>query len=81
MTLKSIILEFSSIMYLTLIRGISLPGVTKTLPVVSLYADEASVVALSDAAIHDAFHIYAKFAVGTGTKLNLGKCEGLWLRP
>lgn len=63
------------------ISGLALPGVTTPLPVTSLYADDTSVIALSDAAIREVFHIFARFALGTGAKLNLGKCEGLWLGP
>ena len=63
------------------IHGLTLPGVANPLPVTSLYADDTTVVALSDAAIHEVFNIFARFALGTGAKLNLGKCVGLWLGP
>ena len=42
-------------------------------------ADDTLVVAFSDAAIHEVFHVYGRFELGTGSNLNLGKCEGLWL--
>ena len=61
------------------IQGLALPRVAEPLPVVSLYADDTSVIALSDAAIHEVFRVYGRFELGTGSKLNLGKCEGLWL--
>lgn len=60
------------------IRGLALPGVVSPLPSVSLYADDTSVVPLSDAAIHEVFHIFARFALGTAAKLYLSKCEGPW---
>lgn len=61
------------------IVGLSLPGVSSPLPVLSLYADDTSVIAISDRATSAVFEVYAKFEAGTGAKLNLGKCEGLWL--
>jgi len=66
------------------ISGLALHGVATPLPVTSLYHTSlyyTPVVALSNAAIHKVFHVLARFALGTGTKLNLDKCEGLWLGP
>ena len=63
------------------IPGLRLPHVSTPLPVVSLYADDTTVIALSDTAILEVFRVYARFEAGTGSKLNLGKCEGLWLGP
>ena len=45
----------------------------------SLYADDTSVISISDVATLAVFDTYATFERGTGSKLNLGKCEGLWL--
>ena len=61
------------------IVGIELPGVPDPLPVLSLYADDTSVIVISDEAIHAVFSTYKKFELGTGSKLNVSKCEGLWL--
>ena len=60
-------------------QGITLPGLSTPLPVLSLYADEVSVIVSSDGAMKEAFYTYARFERGTGSKLNLDKCEGLWL--
>ena len=61
------------------IVGLRLPGIPTPLPVVSLYADDTSIISLSDCATIAAFEVYTKFEAGTGAKLNLSKCEGLWL--
>ena len=62
------------------IVGLHLPGVPCPLPVLSLYADDTSIILLSDRAAAAVFEIYTKFEIGTGAKLNLSKCEGLWHR-
>ena len=51
------------------IQGITLPGLSTPLPVLSLYANDVSVF----------FYTYARSERGTGSKLKLDKCEGLWL--
>ena len=61
------------------IIGISLPRVPVPLPVLSLYADDTSVISSSDAATVAVFDTYALFEAGTGAKLNMDKCKGLWL--
>ena len=61
------------------IIGLKLPGVPDQLPVLSLYADDTSVIVSSNHAIHAVFSTYDRFERGTGSKLNLSKCEGLWL--
>ena len=61
-----------------LITGLRLPGLVTPLPVLSLYADDTSVISTSDDATLAVFDTYGKFESGTGSKLNLGKCEGLW---
>ena len=59
--------------------GLRLPGIASPLPVLSLYADDTSIISVSDAATSAVFEVYSNFELGTGAKLNLGKCEGLWL--
>ena len=59
--------------------GLRLPGISRPLPAVSLYADDMSVISVSDAATLAVFDTYGTFERGTGSKLNLSKCEGLWL--
>lgn len=61
------------------IVGLTLPGSPDPLPVLSLYADDTSVISTSDDATLAVFSTYEKFEKGTGSKLNLSKCEGLWL--
>ena len=61
------------------ITGIRLPNLPSSLPVVSLYADDTSIVVSSDPATLAVFETYSLFKRGTGSKLNVGKCEGLWL--
>ena len=61
------------------ISGIRLPNVTDRLPVLSLYADDTSVISTSDSSTCAVFDTYSKFEKGTGSNLNLDKCEGLWL--
>ena len=47
------------------VQGITLPGVTTPLPVLSLYADDVSFIVSSDKAIEEIFHTYARFEKGT----------------
>lgn len=61
------------------IVGLRLPRLLNPLPALSLYADDTSVIVTSDASIRAVFSTYAVFERGTGSKLNLLKCEGLWL--
>ena len=59
--------------------GIRLPRLTTPLPVLSLYADDTSIICSSDEAIRAVFSVYTRFESGTGAKLNFDKCKGLWL--
>ena len=61
------------------IVGLKLRGIPRPLPTVSIYADDTSVISVSDAATLAVFDTYSTFEHGTGSKLNLSKCEGLWL--
>ena len=61
------------------IVGLHLPGIASPLPALSLYADDTSIISTSDLATTAVFEVYSDFEKGTGAKLNLGKCEGLWL--
>lgn len=60
------------------ISSLSIPRVAD-LPVLSLYADETSVVVTSDQAIVAVFETYHLFEKASGAKIKLDKCEGLWL--
>ena len=61
------------------ISGLSLPGSAVPLPPLSQYADDTSVVVMSDDAITATFEVYDLYERGSGAKLNLAKCKGLWL--
>ena len=62
-----------------LISGLSLPGSSSSLPVVSAYADDTTLVVSSVPGILAVFDVYSLYERGSGAKLNFGKCEGLWL--
>ena len=62
-----------------LISGLILPGSSVSLPPLSQYADDTSVVAVSNATITATFDVYDLYERGSGAKLNLSKCKGLWL--
>ena len=57
--------------------GLSLPSFLSPLRCISQYADDTSLV--SDRAINEVFDVYDLYERGSGAKLNLSKCEGLWL--
>lgn len=57
----------------------ALPGSSVSLPPLSQYADDTSVVVTSNATITAAFDVYGLYERGSGVKLNLSKCKGLWL--
>ena len=61
------------------ISGLSLPGSAVPFPPLSQYADDTSVVVTTDDAITATFEVYDLYERGSGVKLNLAKCKGLWL--
>ena len=61
------------------ISGLSLPGSMVPLPPLSQYGDDTSVVVTSDEPITATFEVYDLYERGSGAKLNLTKCKGLWL--
>ena len=69
------------------ISGLVLPGASVPLPPLpplplpplSQYTDDTSVVVTSDRAIVATFEVYDLYQRGSGAKLNLSKCKGLWL--
>ena len=61
------------------ITGLRLPGLSSPLPVLSFGADDTSAVSCSDRTTRAIFSVYGRFEQGTGTKLNLGKCDGVFL--
>lgn len=63
------------------IKGLSLPGSSDPLSLISQYADDTSLVVCSDNAIPACFEVYDVHERGSGSKLNLSKSKGLWLGP
>ena len=61
------------------IAGFSLSGFSCPLSCISQYADDTSLIVVSDQAIDEVFDVYDLYEGGSGAKLNLSKCEGLWL--
>ena len=61
------------------IEGLTLPGSSSPLSPISQYADDTSLVVVSDASIHAIFDVYAVYEKGSGAKLNQSKSKGLWL--
>ena len=61
------------------IKGVQLPGAASALPVLSLYADDTSLVLSSDQSIRSTFSSYSLFESGSGSKLNQAKSKGRWL--
>lgn len=59
--------------------GITLPGSSAPLPVISQYADDTSLVVTTDDSIKATFETYSVFEKGSGAKLNQSKSKGLWL--
>ena len=63
------------------IAPLRLPNLSSSLPVVSLYADDTSAIVCSDEGIKAVFDTFTVYERASGSKLNLGKCRGLWLGP
>ena len=61
------------------ISGLTLSSSSVPLPPFSQYADDTSVILTSDRAILATFEVYDLYQQGSGAKLNLSKCKGLWL--
>lgn len=57
----------------------NISGSITPLPVISAYADDTSLVLGSDQDIVACLKLYKLYERGSGAKLNLSKCEGLWL--
>ncbi|CAH1274736.1 TIE1 [Branchiostoma lanceolatum] len=61
----------------TEVHGVKLPGGHEAK--MSLYADDNSAFPTSDKSIARLFELVELYNRGSGSKLNLDKCEGLWL--
>ena len=60
------------------ISGLLLPGFPPLSPI-SRYADDTSLVLISDESIRAVFETFAQFEAASGAKLNRSKSKGLWL--
>ena len=60
------------------IQGITLPGTSSNV-VISQYADDTSLLLCNDDSIREVFAIYNKYERGSGARLNMIKCKGLWV--
>ncbi|CAH1233538.1 Hypp784 [Branchiostoma lanceolatum] len=61
------------------IKGVHLPGGSGRDTKIVQYADDNTVVLTDDLSIDRTFSLISKFESGTGSKLNMGKTEALWL--
>ena len=61
------------------ISGLRLPYAPVPLPCVSAYADDTTLVVTSTCAILAVFAVYSLYERGSGARLNMDKCKGLWL--
>ena len=61
------------------IKGLTLPGRSQALSPISQYADDTSLVVVSDDSIVACFETYDRYEQGSGSRLNLSKSKGLWL--
>ena len=59
------------------IHGLTIPGASAP-AIISQYANDTCLLLCSDSSIREAFSIYSKYELGSGAKLNLAKCKGLW---
>ena len=63
------------------IKGLTLPCCSQALSPISQYADDTSLVVVTDDSIVACFETYDLYEKGSGSKLNLSKSKGLWLGP
>ena len=61
------------------ISGLRLPYAPVPLSCVSAYADDTTLVVTSTCAILAVFAVYSLYERGSGARLNMDKCKGLWL--
>ena len=61
------------------ISGLRLPYAPVPLSCVSAYADDTTLVVTSTCAILAVFSVYSLYERGSGARLNMDKCKGLWL--
>ena len=58
-------------------QGVCLPGSSEESKI-SQYADDGDLALVDDSSISKAFEIISIYEKGSGSRLNLGKTEGMW---
>ena len=61
------------------IKGLSLPAPLPSPSFLSQYADDTSILVTTDDSILAVFEVFDCYELGSGARLNLKKCKGLWV--
>lgn len=61
------------------IKGLSLPAPLSSPSFLSQYADDTSILVITDDSILAVFEVFDRYELGSGARLNLKKCKGLWV--
>ena len=61
------------------IKGLSLPAPLSPPSFLSQYADDTSILVTTDDSILAVFDVFDRYELGSGARLNLKKCKGLWV--
>ena len=61
------------------IKGLSLPAPMSSPSFLSQYADDTSILVTTDDSILAVFEVFDRYELGSGARLNLKKCKGLWV--
>ena len=61
------------------IKGLTLPAPLQSPSFLSQYADDTSILVTTDDFILAVFDVFDRYELGSGARLNLKKCKGLWV--
>ena len=61
------------------INGIHIPGGNGDTEKLTQYADDATLILKDEMSVQRAFDVITRFERGSGSKLNYGKCEGIYI--
>jgi len=61
------------------IKGLSLPTPLSSPTFLSQYADDTSILVTTDDSILAVFEVFDRYELGSGARLDLKKCKGLWV--
>lgn len=61
------------------IKGLSLPAPLPSPSFLFQYADDTSILVTTDDSILAVFDVFDCYELGSGARLNLKKCKGLWV--